>query len=106
NAVRSRSEVDTPLSLSCLKWVWVSWRQVHTQVVKIQATLDIPAISYLEYTMLYTNFINRRYITEVWVYGDKGYLDKNQYMLGEYDISFLFIYFDELWDKLLTARKG
>ncbi|MCL2152135.1 MAG: hypothetical protein FWH57_04115, partial [Oscillospiraceae bacterium] len=32
NAVRSRSEVDTPLSLSCLKWVWVSWRQVHTHI--------------------------------------------------------------------------
>jgi len=55
--------------------------------------------------MLYANFVNRRYTAEVWVYGDNWYCDKNQRMVGEYDISFLFGYFDELWDKLLSARK-
>gem|GEM_PF-6588908 len=33
------------------------------------------------------------------------YKDEGQRMVGEYDVSFLFAYFDELWDKLLSARK-
>jgi len=44
-------------------------------------------------------------VAEVWVYGDKRYLDKNQRFVGEYDISFLFVYYNELWDTLLTMRK-
>lgn len=76
-----------------------------SEIVRLQTEAGLSAISHMEYTMLYTNFINRRYTTEVWVYGSSRYLDKNQCMLGEYDISFLFIYFDELWDKLLSERK-
>ncbi|MCL1873566.1 MAG: pentapeptide repeat-containing protein [Clostridiales bacterium] len=78
---------------------------VCANIVKIQDESIIPAISHLEYTMKYTNFLNRRYIAEVWVYGDDWYLDKDQRMVWEYDISFLFVHFDELWDKLLTQRK-
>lgn len=75
------------------------------KIVELQKESSLPAISHLEYTMLYTNFINRRYVSEAWVYGDKRYLDKNQRMVGEYDISFLFAEFDALWNELLTARK-
>lgn len=78
---------------------------VCTQIQKMQAESILPAISYLEYTMLYTNFVNRRYAAEVWIYGDEYYLDKNQRMICDYDISFLFVYFDKLWDELLTLRK-
>jgi len=44
-------------------------------------------------------------VAEVWVYGDERYLDEDQRFIGEYDISFLFVHFDELWDKLLALRK-
>ena len=81
------------------------FQSVCAEIVKLQNESSIPAISYLDYTMLYVNFIKRRYVAEVWVYGDKSYLDKNQRMVGEYDISFLFVYFNELWDKLLAERK-
>ena len=80
-------------------------QSICAEIVKQQNDLSIPSISRIEYTMLYTNFINRRYIAEVWVYDDNLYLDKNQRMIGTYDISFLFVYFDELWDKLLSTRK-
>jgi len=75
------------------------------EIAKLQDELALPAISNMEYTMLYTNFVNRRYFSEIWVYGDMRCLGKNQRMVGEYDISFLFNYFDELWDKLLSTRK-
>jgi len=65
----------------------------------------LSAISYLEYTMLHTNFTNRRYVAEVFVYDNESYADKTQRLVGEYEVSFLFIYFDELWDWLLTERK-
>ena len=70
----------------------------------MQERSSLFVVSFLEYTMLYANFINRRYTTEVWAYGDLRYLDKNQHMVIEYDISFLFVYFEELWNKLLAMR--
>jgi len=78
---------------------------VCNEIIRLQADSTISSVSYIEYTMLYTNFINRRYIAEIWVYSDMYYLDKKQYMVGEYDISFLFVHFDELWERLISVRK-
>jgi uncharacterized protein YjbI with pentapeptide repeats len=74
-------------------------------IVKAQGKSTLSAISHLEYTMLYANFIDRHYIAEVWVYGDEWYVDEGQRMIGKYDVSFLFAHFEELWDKLLIQRK-
>ena len=76
-----------------------------TRIVKMQAEQSLSALSYLEYTMLYTNFIDRRYISEVWVYGQESYLDRNQRAVCEYDVSFLFVYFDELWGELTALQR-
>ena len=89
---------------------WFADFQSHFQnaCVKIRKMLDASAlstISYLEYLMLYTNFINRRYVADVFVFGDKSYLDKSQCCIGEYDISFFFVYFDKLWDDLILLKK-
>jgi len=81
------------------------FNSICTKITNQQNNSTLPAISRIDYTMLHTNFINRRYIAEVWVYGEDLYLDKNQRKIGEYDISFLFIHFDELWNKLLAQRK-
>ena len=82
-----------------------NFKSVCADIAKAQAGSTISAISCLEYTMLYTNFINQRYVAEVWAYDDKQYLDKKQKIVGEYDTSFLFVHFEELWDKLLAHRK-
>lgn len=92
------------------KHSWFSAFEKHFQamcadIVKMQDKSILSAISHLEYTMVYSNFAYRRYVAEVWVYGDYWYLDKGQRMIGEYDLSFLFVYFDELWDKLLAQRR-
>ena len=81
------------------------FQTVCTEIVKLQNESSLPVISRIEYTMLYTHLTNRRYVAEVWVYGDELYLDRSQRMVGNFDISFLFVYFSELWDKLLSARK-
>ncbi|MCL1809045.1 MAG: pentapeptide repeat-containing protein [Clostridiales bacterium] len=92
------------------KQSWFSTFEKHfqavcTDIVKAQDESVISAISHLEYAMKYTNFLNRRYVAEVWVYGDGWYLNNGQRMIGEYDVSLLFVNFDELWDKLLAERK-
>ena len=55
--------------------------------------------------MLYTNFINRRYVAELFACGDELYLDKVQRHLGSCDISELFVFYDRLWEDLLALRK-
>jgi len=81
------------------------FQSICADIVKAQSETALPAISCIEYSMLYANFTDRQYRAEVWVYSDDLYLDKAQRMIGEYDISHLFIYLNELWDKLLFARK-
>ena len=82
-----------------------NFQTICAEIEKLQRELSLSPISRIEYTMLYSNFINRRYISEVWVCGEKLYIDKNQRIIGEFDISQLFVFFNELWDKLLSARK-
>ena len=81
------------------------FNQTCAHIQKMQSTSTLAPISYLDYTMLYTNFINRRYTADIFAYGEKGYLDKNQRFIGEYDISFLFVYFDQLWNDLINQKR-
>ena len=81
------------------------FQTICTEINRLQSGTALPAISYMEHTMLYTNFINRHYVAEFIVYNDKSYLDKNQHIVGEYDISYLFVYFEELWNRMLQERK-
>jgi len=75
------------------------------EIVKLQKNAAVSAVAHMEYTMLYTNFASRRYAATIMVYGKDHYCDKNQRMVGEYDISPLFVYFDELREKLLAERR-
>ena len=72
------------------------------EIVNQQRASTLSSISYLEYTILYTNIVNRNYTSEVRVYGEDWHLDEKQQMIGEPDISPLFTYYDELWNELLT----
>jgi uncharacterized protein YjbI with pentapeptide repeats len=75
------------------------------KILELQDRPEAPAIASLEYTMLYDNFINRQYLTDLFVYGEKLYADKTQRFISSYDISDLFIHFDKLWNDLLALRK-
>jgi len=59
------------------------FQAVCADIVSLQNKSMLSAISHIEYTMLYTNFINRNYVSEVWVYGGNWYLDKNQRMVTD-----------------------
>ena len=72
---------------------------------KWQDESAISEVSYLEYTMLYTNFLNRCYTADIFAYGDKSYIDKSQHFVGHYDISDMFVFFDQLWDDLYSMKK-
>ena len=76
-----------------------------TQIRKGQDESTISAITNLEYTMLYTNFINRCYYAEVFAYEGQDQLEKPQLLIASYNISFLFIFFNKLWDDLLALKR-
>jgi len=73
------------------------------QVCEKIAELD--DIAYIEYTLLRTSIINKNYTAEVRVYGEDWYFCKNQQAVGEFDVSFLFKHFDDLWGELIDMRK-
>ena len=75
------------------------------QIRTKQDESTISATSFLEFTMLYTNFINRCYVSEAIAFDERRYLDQNKQFFGRFDLSFLFGNFDKLWDDLLTVRK-
>ena len=79
--------------------------KLFTQIQKLQDDLVLSATMYMEYTMLYTNFINRHYTADIMIYGKKSYLDKNQRLAGSYNLSFLFVFFDKLWDDLMNLKR-
>ncbi|MCL2152244.1 MAG: pentapeptide repeat-containing protein [Oscillospiraceae bacterium] len=81
------------------------FRATCDEILQLQKNAAVSAVSHIEYTMLYTNFASRRYVATIMVYGKDRYCDKNQRMVGEYDISPLFVYFNELWEKLLSERR-
>ena len=108
--LRNESLLKTESLFVAQKTEWLAlfaenFLSVCTEIVRQQRESSLPPISRMEYIMLNTNFINRRYIAEVWVFGKDRYIDKKQRMVGEYDVSFLFVYFDEMWGKLLSSRK-
>ena len=82
-----------------------NFRTICTEILKLQNEAIISSVSYLEYTMLRVDFIQRRYKATVFVYNHDSYLDKKQRIVGEYDISFLFVHFDSLWEVLLSLRR-
>ena len=90
---------------------WVSGFADHFQNIcqKVRKWRDEPDetadVLYLECLMLYTNYIKRQYVADIFVFSDKSYLDKNQQCIGCFDVSFLFVYFDKLWDELILSRK-
>ena len=107
---RNEALLKTEAVFSANKTSWFTCfaehlQQTCTKIQELQDEADLPNITYLEYTMLFSNFMNHRYVADVLAYAKTSYLDKNQRLIDEYNLSFLFVYFDELWNKLLDERK-
>jgi len=82
-----------------------NFQSICSVIVKLQKESDLSDISHIEYIMDYGDFIERNYTASVWVFGDEWYRDCNRRVIGEYNIASLFVFFNELWDKLLEIRK-
>ena len=101
---------QTEFAFNTKKSAWVKaftdhFRVLCSRIHEMQVYSALSSISQLDYTMLYTSFINRQYISDIFAYNEKSYLDKNQCHLGSYNISIIFPYFDQLWNDLLNLRK-
>ncbi|MDE6887910.1 MAG: pentapeptide repeat-containing protein [Eubacterium sp.] len=81
------------------------FRQLCETLVKLQQDGSLGAISYLEYTLLFTNLVHENATAEVRVYNDDWYFDAGQQAVGSFDLSFLFTKYQELWKDLMSCRK-
>lgn len=79
--------------------------QLCKNIIQLQKTSTLGEISYLEYTLLYTNLLQKKETAEVRVYNDNWYFDSGQQIIGNFDFSHLFPKFRELWTELFAARK-
>ena len=81
------------------------FQQICETIADLQEKNEQGEISYLEYTLLFTNLINKEYTAEVRVYDDSWYFDADQRAVGRFDFSFLFTKYEELWTELISSRK-
>ena len=82
-----------------------NFQRVCEETAALQTAGGLGDIAYIEYTLLRTNAVNRNYMSEVRIYGEKRYMCKSQRAAGEFDVSFLFKHFDELWGELIESRR-
>lgn len=68
---------------------------------KIQVEKSFP-IGFLMIHPLRTRLLNRDYRYQAWIYDEEWYVHEG-YPVGEVDVSFLFQYYDELWNQLQTV---
>jgi len=81
------------------------FQEVCENISKLQRSGILGEISYLEFTLLYTNLLQKKDAAEVRVYNDNWYFDSGQHIVGNFDFSYLFIKYRELWKELFSARK-
>lgn len=74
-------------------------------VIRLQKSGLLGEISYLEYTLLFTDLVRGKETAEVRVYNDDWYFDPGQRAVGSFDFSFLFTKYRELWTELMSGRK-
>lgn len=81
------------------------FRTICQTIQKMQANKELGELSYLEYTLLYTNLIHGDHTAQVRAYGKDWYFDPCQRIVGSLDLSFFFIKYKELWAELMSCRK-
>ena len=74
-------------------------------IIKMQKAGRLGEISYLEYTLLYTNMLQKKETAEVRVYDNNWYFGDKQQIVNEFDFSVLFTKYHELSSELMAYRK-
>lgn len=82
-----------------------NFRQICETIVTLQSKKELGEISYLEYTLLFSNLIRKEYAAEVRVYDENWYYDAAQRVVGSFDFSSLFSTYIELRAELMSSRK-
>lgn len=64
-------------------------------------------IAYISYNLMLTNILNHKYKYNIYVYDSNWYLGiQKDIKILEYDVTFIYKYFEEMWLKLLKERKS
>ncbi|RKI40057.1 pentapeptide repeat-containing protein [bacterium D16-51] len=81
------------------------FNEICENIIKLQQANELNEISYLEYTLLYSNLLIKKETAEVRVYNEKWYFDSRQRSVGHFDFSALFTKYHELSEELMAYRK-
>lgn len=89
----------------CLLHFQDNFCDVCKNILKMQHNGLSGEISFLEYTLLRTNLMQKKSVAEVRAYHDKWYFDGRQYTAGYFDFSPLFVRYWELAKELAASKK-
>ncbi|MCI9080103.1 MAG: pentapeptide repeat-containing protein [Lachnospiraceae bacterium] len=81
------------------------FQEICKNILTLQKNGTLEEISYLEYTLLYTNMLEKKETAEVRVYDDNWYFGHKQKIVGLFDFSALFTKYHELESELMAYRK-
>ena len=81
------------------------FQSVCETIRSMQKNEQLGELSYLEYTLLYTNLIHAEHTAQVRAYDNRWYFDPHQRIIGSFDLSPFFFKYKELWADLMSCRK-
>lgn len=62
-------------------------------------------IGYISYNLMLIKTLNNNYNYDIYIYDKNWYLNRD-IKITEYDVSFIYKYFEEMWTRLLKERKA
>ncbi len=63
-------------------------------------------IAYISYNLMLTNILNHKYKYNIYIYDSNWYLgEQKDIQILQYNVTFIYKYFEEMWLKLLKERK-
>ena len=62
-------------------------------------------IGYLTYNLMLTKIINKNYSYDIYIYDKDWYLN-GDIKIGEYNVEYIYKYYEEMWDKLVKEGRG
>lgn len=81
------------------------FQEICKNIITLQKNGTLEEISYLEYTLLYTNMLEKKETAEVRVYDGNWYFGHKHKIVGLFDFSALFTKYHELEAELMAYRK-
>ncbi len=97
-------EIDFQVHKWTLKEAFISsFKKTCEEIKKLEETQEFK-VGFLMYNLLRTQVMQHQYNYRIYVYDENWYLKDGIY-IGELDVSFIYKYYEEMWQELLKCSK-